>query len=235
MNNREFFEIDDFSELEEFYNRNKVNWSRGLTLEKELSFFKENNENRYICYTNEGFMLLNKDDTALEYRVCNPIKGQITNPIKDNRIVNDMTFAVRLCGFLDDISVSDACSDDELSYLKGVATKLLTYQFQTTTKEDELDYINRIFDRFSKYMEKSVTTEDGYTFYKGDDVRLFSCMREPQKSDDSTIMFHLNSILQGGVNPNRVFFKGEANKDKYIEDNLIQYSKKDLEQLIKNK
>jgi hypothetical protein len=184
----------------------------------------------------DNFILLTCDISDCAKEIPSPLKKDtITNPIKDNRIVSDNTFALRLCGFLDDISVADACSEDELSYLKSVARKLLTYQSQTAKEENEINYISRLRDRFEKYMEKGLTTEDGYTFHRGDDVKLFSCMRQPQKSDDNTIMFRVNSIFEGGVNPNRVFFKEELNRDKYIEDNLIQYSKKDLEELIKNK
>lgn len=233
MNNGEYFLIETEEELRQAYKMFGDEFY--YSLETELFDFETNSDFRVIGKCNGDIFLdmMNEDYTK---EIPSPLKKNIIeNPIKDNRIVSDMTFAVRLCGFLDDISVADACSEEELDYLRSVATKLLTYQFQTTTEEDELDYINRIFDRFSKYMEKSVTTEDGYTFYRGENVRLFSCMREPQKSDDNTIMFHVNSILQGGINPNRVFFKEEVNKDKYIEDNLIQYSKKDLEELIKNK
>ncbi len=65
------------------------------------------------------------------------------NPIKDNRIVSDKTFATRFVAFLKDVRVSDAMSDDELWYLRNVAEHLLSYQMHTVTDEDEKDYLNR--------------------------------------------------------------------------------------------
>lgn len=233
MNKGEYFLIETEGELRQAYEMFGDEFY--YPLERELRDFKKISGFRIIG-KRDGYIFLDMAKIAYTKEIPSPLKkNTITNPIKDNRIVNDMTFALRLCGFLDDVSVSDACSDDELSYLKSVAKKLLTYQYQNATENSEVEYIKRLDDRFKKYLEKGLTTEDGYTFYRGDNVKLFSCMRQPQKSDDNTIMFRVSSILEGGVNPNRVFFKEESNKDKYIEDNLIQYSKKDLEQLIKNK
>lgn len=50
------------------------------------------------------------------------------NPIKDNRIVSDVTFAVRFKHFLDKIQPHDPWSEEELDYLKMVADRLLDYQ-----------------------------------------------------------------------------------------------------------
>lgn len=50
------------------------------------------------------------------------------NPIKDNRIVSDVTFAIRFKHFLDKIQPHDPCSEEELDYLKLVADRLLNYQ-----------------------------------------------------------------------------------------------------------
>ena len=66
------------------------------------------------------------------------------NPIKNNRIVNDKTFATRFVGFLSDIQVADAISYDELEYLKYVAKKLLDYQLATITDEDEKEYFENL-------------------------------------------------------------------------------------------
>jgi hypothetical protein len=64
------------------------------------------------------------------------------NPIKDNRIVSDKTFATRFVAFLKDIQVNDAMSDDELWYLQEVAGSLLFYQWFTATNKDEIAYLN---------------------------------------------------------------------------------------------
>ncbi len=66
------------------------------------------------------------------------------NPILNNRIVSDKTFAKRLVSFLSDIQVADAISYDELEYLKYVAKKLLDYQLATITDENEKKYFENL-------------------------------------------------------------------------------------------
>lgn len=65
------------------------------------------------------------------------------NPIKDNRIVSDTTFATRLNSFLKDIQVNDAMGEEELEYLQRVAKQLLLYQANTSTEKSERDYLHR--------------------------------------------------------------------------------------------
>lgn len=67
----------------------------------------------------------------------------MNNPIKDNRIVNDITFATRFRLFLDGIQVCDACADEELEYLLGVADKLEAYQ-RYTCPEEEMWYFENL-------------------------------------------------------------------------------------------
>ena len=70
----------------------------------------------------------------------------MNNPIKDNRIVNDVTFAIRLRDFIKDIQVNDAMSDEEKCYLLNIAQSLLDYQIETATNESELRYLENIKD-----------------------------------------------------------------------------------------
>lgn len=63
------------------------------------------------------------------------------NPIKDQRIINDFTFATRLKDFLSNIQVNDPCSEEELDYLKFVANELLVWQRETATEDYELKYL----------------------------------------------------------------------------------------------
>ena len=44
-------------------------------------------------------------------------KEQLKNPIKDNRIVNSKTFAIRLRDFISNVKVNDPCSEEEKEYL----------------------------------------------------------------------------------------------------------------------
>lgn len=70
------------------------------------------------------------------------------NPIKDNRIVNSKTFAVRFKQFLDWIPKEFYMSGphilEEYEYMKAVADSLLKYQIQTVTKDSEINYLKRL-------------------------------------------------------------------------------------------
>ena len=68
----------------------------------------------------------------------------IANPIKDNRIVSDKTFAIRFKNFIKDVHVNDPASDEEKEYLLSVANQLLKYQIQTVTKDSEINYLKRL-------------------------------------------------------------------------------------------
>lgn len=68
----------------------------------------------------------------------------MSNPIKENRIVNDKTFAIRFRDFVKRTNCNDAMSEEEKEYLITVAEKLLKYQVQTATSEEELNYLNNI-------------------------------------------------------------------------------------------
>jgi hypothetical protein len=68
------------------------------------------------------------------------------NPIIDNRIVSNQTFAIRFRNFIRDTQVNDAASDEEKCYLLNVAQSLLNYQIETATDEFELRYLDNIKD-----------------------------------------------------------------------------------------
>lgn len=68
------------------------------------------------------------------------------NPIKNNRIVNDITFAIRLRDFIKETGVCDAISEEEKEYLLRISEDLLHYQIETATDESELKYLKNIED-----------------------------------------------------------------------------------------
>ena len=70
----------------------------------------------------------------------------MNNPIKNNRIVNDKTFAIRLREFIKNTQINDAASDEEKRYLLDIAQSLLDYQIETATDEYELKYLKNIKD-----------------------------------------------------------------------------------------
>ena len=63
------------------------------------------------------------------------------NPIIDNRIVNDTTFALRLKNFIEKVNVCDQPSEEEKEYLLMVADSLLRFQVGTATDSNELAYL----------------------------------------------------------------------------------------------
>lgn len=63
------------------------------------------------------------------------------NPIVDNRIVSDKTFAIRLLNFIRDVDVNDPASDEEKCYLLDIAQSLLNYQIKTAEDELEISYL----------------------------------------------------------------------------------------------
>ena len=68
----------------------------------------------------------------------------INNPIKDNRIINSKTFAIRFKSFIEEVRVNDPCSEEEKEYLLNIANQLLNYQIQTVTDEEEIEYLKRL-------------------------------------------------------------------------------------------
>lgn len=70
------------------------------------------------------------------------------NPIKDNRIVDSKTFAIRFKQFLEWIPQSWVWSqphyEEEFEYMQIIANHLLKYQIQTATDEEEINYLKRL-------------------------------------------------------------------------------------------
>ena len=66
------------------------------------------------------------------------------NPIKDNRLVNDQTFAIRFKRFIQQTDVCDLPGEEEKEYLLQVADKLLDYQCVTVSNDSEKEYLKRL-------------------------------------------------------------------------------------------
>ena len=71
-------------------------------------------------------------------------RKELKNPIIDNRIISDITFATRFSNFLEDIQTTDCAGEEELEYLRSVASKLLVYQMATVEDKDEKDYFKNL-------------------------------------------------------------------------------------------
>lgn len=67
------------------------------------------------------------------------------NPIRSNRIVSDITFAVRLKSFIEEVNANDPMSEEEKIYLHGAADRLLSWQTKTVRKDSkEYKYLKRL-------------------------------------------------------------------------------------------
>ena len=70
------------------------------------------------------------------------------NPIKDNRIVDSYTFAVRFKQFLDWIPKEFYMSGphilEEYEYIQAVSDQLLKYQIQTAIDKSEINYLKNL-------------------------------------------------------------------------------------------
>ena len=97
--------------------------------------YKENYVKVNLGNTCRARVLINKDWLSV---------WNFVSPIKDNRIVSDKTFAIRFKNFISDISVNDACSEEEKEYFLNVSNQLLKYQIQTVTDESEINYLKRL-------------------------------------------------------------------------------------------
>lgn len=68
----------------------------------------------------------------------------MSNPIIDNRIVSDKTFAIRLYNFLNATQANDMASEEEKEYLLKVASRLLAHQRSTITSTTEREYFRNL-------------------------------------------------------------------------------------------
>tara|TARA_R110000822_G_scaffold232196_1_gene363990 strand:- start:1102 stop:1350 length:249 start_codon:yes stop_codon:yes gene_type:complete len=63
------------------------------------------------------------------------------NPIKNNRVVGGIHFAIRLLSFAQDMESGCACGEDEKESMISYGCKLLEYQIQTATDKYEIEYL----------------------------------------------------------------------------------------------
>ena len=66
------------------------------------------------------------------------------NPIKNNRIVSDKTFAIRFKDFIEHTNVCDLPSEEEKEYLLLIANQLIDYQIETAIDKEEINYLKNL-------------------------------------------------------------------------------------------
>lgn len=77
------------------------------------------------------------------YKADWTITDPFDNPIIDNRIVNDYTFALRLKNFISNVEVNDLPGEEEKEYLLHVVDKLIRYQKFTVMTKSEQNYLKQ--------------------------------------------------------------------------------------------
>lgn len=149
------------------------------------------------------------------------------NPIEDNRLVCDYTFAKRLLSLAESLEVNDACMFDEKESFISYATKLLKYQCLTVTEQSEIDYLKRV-GVYDKYTQPIIITYCGENIYDLQDIELYSCIKNPNRGD--SVMKHNARYFKEDrkPNPNRIFFKTLEQANVYLENNTPKYSVQDL-------
>ena len=149
------------------------------------------------------------------------------NPIKENRIVSNFTFAVRLKSFFKSVTLASAWLEDEKEAMLNTVNELLNYQIETVTDKEEIQYLKRL----NLYPKKPIiTTFDGVDIYK-ENMILFTCMKDPREHEQ-IITFVSKQITDRYINKNRLFFAIESNCKEYIKANCKKYSLEDLKSAL---
>lgn len=65
----------------------------------------------------------------------------MNNPIIENRLVSDKTFALRLLNFIKNVDTADLPSTEEKQYLIRVAESLIKWQKRTACDQEEIEYL----------------------------------------------------------------------------------------------
>ncbi len=149
--------------------------------------------------------------------------------IKNNRLVSDKTFAIRLQSFMQTVIVSDACTSDEVEYFKSVANSLLSHQLYTVEDTEEIAYLTRLGHL---PISATLTTHDGVDIYlRYDPVKLYTCMETPMPDVLPLIMELRSKEDVQKLNPKRMLFWNIEKCREYIQNNCKVYSKEDLRKL----
>lgn len=153
------------------------------------------------------------------------------NPIKENRLVCDHTFAQRLLSFVKSVQVVDACSEDERDSMLSYAQKLLTYQCVTVSDKDEQDYLKRV-GVYDAMIEPMLITNDGVEIYEHlSNYTLYSCMKLPCKGDELITITVRSKDDINRRNSDRIYFYSAENCKEYIFNNTPNISRADLDKL----
>lgn len=151
------------------------------------------------------------------------------NPIKENRIVCDYTFAKRLLSFASDVTCSDACSEDERESFIDYANQLLKHQCLTATDDYEIQYLRRI-GVYENMIAPFLITEDGVAIHETS-IRqtVYSCMKNPKIGEQLLTIGVRSKEDLNARNTGRIYFWDKSLCQEYIIKNTPTISLADLE------
>lgn len=158
------------------------------------------------------------------------------NPIKNNRLVSDQTFAIRLNNFLKDLQVNDASSFEEKEYFQTVANDLIRYQCLTASEKEEINYLI-MMNVYHENVTPIFVTEDGKAIFYDDKIELYSCLKTPGNGDSilkissNKVLKDLKRYIERG---NRVYFIDLQKCKDYMDYNTPKYSQRDIDEIKRN-
>lgn len=158
------------------------------------------------------------------------------NPIKNNRLVSDQTFAIRLNNFLKDLQVNDVSSLEEKEYFQTVANDLIRYQCLTASEKEEINYLIMV-NVYHENVTPIFVTEDGKEIFYDDKIELYSCLKTPGNGD-SILKISSNKVLKDLKRyierDNRVYFVDIQKCKDYMDYNIPKYSQRDIDEIKRN-
>jgi hypothetical protein len=141
------------------------------------------------------------------------------NPIKDNRLVCDYTFAKRLLALASSLTCNEPSSQDEKDSFISYANKLLKHQCLTATDSFEIEYLRRV-GVYDTIVAPFMTTEDGVDIHESSTRQtIYSCMKKPRVGDQLLTIGVRSKDDIASRNSDRIYFWDKALCELYIAKN----------------
>jgi hypothetical protein len=151
------------------------------------------------------------------------------NPIKENRLVCDYTFAKRLLALASSLTCNDPSSEDEKESFISYANTLLKHQCLTATDGFEIEYLKRV-GVYEKMVAPFMTSQDGVDIHESITRQtLYSCMKKPRVGEQCMAIVFRSKDDLANRNPDRIYFWDKLLCVEYIAKNTPTISLADLE------
>ena len=146
--------------------------------------------------------------------------------IKDNRIVSNMTFAIRFKSFAASVIASCQSGEEEKDYMLSVANALIVLQECTVDCPLERAYLER-----NGYLSKPLlfTTHDGVDYESSEvDKEVWSCMKKPSTGDQ--VLHHTlrSDSDYARISKSRAIFSTRERALEYLREHRPSFSIADL-------